>query len=650
MSEPELRILLLEDAAEDVALIERCLRKANLSFSIRIEQTRTGLLDALATYQPDLILSDYAMPQFTALDALQLLREQQRKPPLILVTGSNSDEIAAACMREGADDYILKDNLLRLPAAIANALGKHAAERERALAITALKESEARLRQKEASLREAQRVGQVGSWELDLGTGSLTWSEETYRIFGRSPDKFEVNRDRFLECLHPADREPTRRAVAEALEQKKPYRVEHRILRPDGSQRWVLTQAELVLGTNGEPVGMFGTTHDLTERRELQEQFYQSQKMEAIGLLAGGVAHDFNNLLTVIRGQTEMVLADEKLSPEGVESLKQVVGAAERAANLTNQLLTFSRKQPAHLRPLDLNIVIKDLTKMLRRIIGEDIDLQVRPAPRLPSTNADPGMIEQVLMNCAVNARDAMPRGGQLIISTEAVNVDAEIMAQNAKAQTGRHVRLTIQDTGTGIDPAVLPRVFEPFFTTKRLGKGTGLGLATVYGIVEQHHGWIDVQTSLGQGTSFSIYLPAPADLEKSTPERAAIAQVRGGAEKILLVEDDAELRQCIDVMLQRLGYEVDAATTGLEAMRIWEEKSACFDLLLTDAVMPSGFGGWDLARELRTRKAQLRVIIVSGYNHESGGQEADDRIQFLAKPFTSQALADAIRKCLDAP
>jgi len=389
---------------------------------------------------------------------------------------------------------------------------------------------------------------------------------------------------------------------------------------------------------------------EVGERKKIEAQFLQSQKMEAFGQLAGGVAHDFNNILAVIMGYSTLLMEDEGVEEGIKEHLKQVYSAGERAANLTRQLLTFSRKKEMELSPLDLNEVIANITKMLGRIIGEDIKLQWNYGSNLPTVQADEGMMEQVLMNLAVNARDAMPKGGQLTIGTARVTADTAHVQNNPEARAGECICLSVQDTGCGMTQEVKARIFEPFFTTKGVGKGTGLGLATVFGIVKQHRGWVEVESEVGVGTTFKVFLPATPVAAAAAEKATAQTQIRAGTETILLVEDEVALRGLTKLVLQRFGYRILEAASGVEALSVWEEHGTQIDLLLTDMVMPDGLTGRELARQLLARKPDLKVIYVSGYSMDSDGTAFRGREAgaFLQKPYQSQKLAQAVRDCLD--
>lgn len=389
---------------------------------------------------------------------------------------------------------------------------------------------------------------------------------------------------------------------------------------------------------------------DITERLNLEEQLRQLQKMESVGQLAGGVAHDFNNILTIIQGYCNLLQLEDQLPPRDAESLRQIATAAERAAGLTKQLLAFSRKQVMRPQRLNLNEVVGNLTKMLQRILGEDIVLQFSWEGDVPTVHADTGMIEQVLMNLAVNARDAMPQGGRLMISTTALKVGAEYIRRHPEARPGEFVCLSVRDSGCGIPPEVLPHIFEPFFTTKDVGKGTGLGLATVYGIVAQHQGWIEVNSHLGEGTTLRVCLPAAGEPEDTADDVEAAAPVRGGCETILVVEDEAGVRSLLRDVLRRYGYRVLEAVSGAAALEVWRQHGAEVDLLLTDMVMPDGLTGGELARRLTAERPDLKVIYSTGYSEELLGRNlsVEEGVNFLQKPYNPTKLAQTIRDCLD--
>jgi two-component system, cell cycle sensor histidine kinase and response regulator CckA len=415
-----------------------------------------------------------------------------------------------------------------------------------------------------------------------------------------------------------------------------------------------VTIADRILSWSFFPISSSRVVHcygaDVTEILNLEAQLRHAQKLESVGQLAAGVAHDFNNLLTVIQGYAECLLIHKPKDSFTATALEQISLASQRAASLTRQLLTFSRKQVIQPQMLDLNAVLRNLLKMIDRVVGEHIQIENQYASNLPCIEADTGMIEQVTMNLVVNARDAMPNGGTLRISTTTAQFDAEHVSRNAEALAGSFVCLTVFDTGCGMDAKTLERIFEPFFTTKAIGKGTGLGLATVYGIVKQHKGWLEVASQPGQGTTFKVYFPAATE-PKSLPAAAqALAEIScGRCETVFLVEDDAVLREFVREVLTQHKYRVVEAASGAEALQTWDQMKGEVDLLLTDMVMPNGVSGRELANQLRKRRADLKVIYSSGYSEEVIGNDFDpERAWFLPKPYNPQQLAQMVRRCLD--
>ena len=402
----------------------------------------------------------------------------------------------------------------------------------------------------------------------------------------------------------------------------------------------------------GRPRLQLSLFRDVTAHKKLEEQLRHSQKMEAIGQLAGGIAHDFNNILTVIHGHASLLVAGGDLPSTAARSAQQIVQASARAASLTRQLLTFSRRQVMEAHRLDMNEVVGNMTKMLGRILGETVVLAVQFWPEPALLLADVSMVEQVLLNLAVNARDAMPEGGNLEIRISIVDVGPDRAALHPEWQPGRFVRLSVVDTGSGIAPEHLRRVFEPFFTTKEAGKGTGLGLATVYGVVKQHQGWIEVQSELSQGTTFDVYFPASSDQPDTKTAQDTQITIPGGNERILVVEDEQPVREFVAGVLRQLGYQVWEAASGRKALEVWKAQQGAFDLLLTDLVMPEGINGRDLAERLRAESPQLKVVFTSGYSDDVVGEEfvRSHGLNYLQKPYHPQKLALVVRECLDAP
>ena len=396
--------------------------------------------------------------------------------------------------------------------------------------------------------------------------------------------------------------------------------------------------------------------NDITERLNLEAQLRHSVKMEAVGQLAAGVAHDFNNILTIIQGHAELLMQSSQLAPKNENSARQIAIAAERASQLINQLLMFSRKQVMQQRHANLNDIIQNISPMLHGLVGEHVVFEFIAAPDLPALSVDVGMMEQVLVNLVINARDAMREGGRLVLTTSQQMLEPVSSVLNPEARPGHYVCLTVADTGCGMDATTLSHMFEPFFTTKEPGKGTGLGLATVYGIVKQHQGWVVVESQLGQGTTFTLFLPSgvkPAQaVPPAQPGAPALANsaMSLGDETILVVEDEPALRELVVNVLELCGYRILQACTGVEALKVWEKHKNEIDLLLTDMVMPEGISGRQLAERLQAEDPALKVIYTSGYSPGMAGKDIAllEGFNFLAKPYPPSRLANVVRECLD--
>jgi PAS domain S-box-containing protein len=459
-----------------------------------------------------------------------------------------------------------------------------------------------------------------------------------------------INRNT-CDFIHPEDISSVSAAFQRAMAgPDQPVPAEFRFRHHDG--KWHILQSVAKSIPNFTSEGFIVVnSRNITENRKLEEQLRQSQKMEAIGQLAGGVAHDFNNILAVIQMQSDLLKNDGNLSPNQLDLARQIGATAQRGAALTHQLLLFSRKQVLQLRDLDLNQSINSMAKMLQRTLGEDIQLQFKFTLQPLIIHADPVMMDQVLMNLVVNSRDAMPKGGCLVIETSVVDFDELAGSQSPQARSGPFVCLSVSDTGSGIPPEILPHIFEPFFSTKSVGKGTGLGLATVFGIIQQHHGWINVYSEIGLGTTFRIYIPRLAKKPVQQSEQSESNSIRGGDETILLVEDDSFLRTSMRKALAQRGYHVLEAVNGIEALEIWKDHHTEIHLLLTDLIMPGGMTGKDLGEKLLKENPRLKVIYASGYSPEIAGKDFPLRegVNYLAKPFEASKLAQVVRKRIDA-
>ena len=488
----------------------------------------------------------------------------------------------------------------------------------------------------------------IGMWEHDLVSGAIVWSNTMESIYGRSRAAFPKTLDGFLALVHPDDRGGFAKSFHGFLQEGTEHTKEFRVVWPDGSIHWLESTARVRRNSSGRPVSVFGVDQDITRRRLLEEHFRQTQKMEAIGHLAGGVAHDFNNLLTAIVGFSELIVEHPEADAKIRSDAGEILNAAQSGAALTRQLLAFSRRQTLEPQILNLKNVIGTMEGLMRRLIGEQVDLVTEVEASLWPVNADKGQIEQVVINLAVNARDAMPSGGTLRITASNVELDDAFVVEHPGSAHGPHVRIAVTDTGIGMDGVVRSHLFEPFFTTKDRGKGTGLGLATVYGIVQQSHGYIAVESQIGRGSTFAVYLPQAAG-EASThlPEVHAGAN---GSETILLVEDQEEVRRVTHETLVRRGYTVLSTASAREALAVLADATVAVDLLLTDVVMP-GMDGRELGRRAAKLQPHLRVLYMSGYAHVIADPNGnlEPGLQLLQKPFTTSALLQKIRSVLDA-
>jgi PAS domain S-box-containing protein len=897
------RVLIVEDVVADAELTTRELRKTLGPCTVVQVGSEAELVRELHHLAPDVVLSDHSLPQFTAMDALRVVRRERPGTPVIIVTGSLDEETAADYIKAGAVDYVVKQRLHRVGPAVRRALAlrqalqdaaaaeaaltrserrfrklvEHASDvvtlldasgrivyssaslnptlgygpgektghsvfelvhpEDRAAAepllravlqqpdqvvrvdlriqhkdgswrdvevvaanrledaavaaivvnyhdVTERKRAEAQLRRTTEFLSQAQAVAQIGSWEWDIATDVITWTDETYRIFGLERAAGPVSYERYLALIHPEDRAAVVATVSRALETDAPFEVEHRIIHPDGSLRFLYGRGAIVTERGGRPVRLIGAVLDITARKQaeaalrrandrlqaviqsaplailsydaegivqtwnpaaermfgwtpsevigkmlpivpeeqqeacreargrvmrgerladrelvrkrkdgtavtvnrvaaplhdadgratgilgliedvtgvkrLEQQLFQAQKMEAVGRLAGGVAHDFNNLLTAILGSNDLLVETLPTDHPGRVEALETRQAALRAAELTRQLLAFSRQQVLAPRVLSLNDVVANMERMLRRLLGQDIELRMVLRDDIGAVRADPGPLEQVVMNLAVNARDAMPAGGTLTIETANMSLDATYATEHSVVVPGAYVMLAVSDTGTGMDADTKARIFEPFFTTKPKGKGTGLGLATVYGIVKQSGGYIWVYSELDEGTTFKTYLPrVDAPLDAPPAALVSTASLRG-SETVLIVEDQDEVRKLTSRMLEARGYQVLVAASGHEALRLCSQLEARraregtvkdIDLLVTDVVMP-GMSGPEVALLLAATRPQMKVLYLSGYPDESivhhGVLKAG--VAFLQKPFTAEGLSRKVRELLDA-
>jgi PAS domain S-box-containing protein len=514
--------------------------------------------------------------------------------------------------------------------------------------ITERHRAERELRESRAFLERSQEVGHIGSWTSGVGDdSSLAWSKEVFRIFGVRAEDFDGTLASFLDRVHPDDLQEVQEARRTAVAEGKVHSIEHRIVRPDGTVRWVLELADVERDDEGTPLRLIGVVQDITARRALEEQLQQAHRMESIGRLAGGVAHDFNNLLTAILGYAELLLAEMPAGARQRSAVDEILAAGHRAAALTRQLLAFSRRQVLSPQVIDLTSLVNEMRGLLQRLIGEDVTLETGFQP-VGRVRADTSQLEQVIMNLAVNARDAMPRGGTLTIATEERTID-ELFASRYERLPGRYARLSVQDTGIGMEAAVRAHIFEPFYTTKERAKGTGLGLATVYGIVQQSGGIIEVDSAPGFGSRFDIYLPCVEGAAEVGPPPAAEARPTTSSETVLLVEDEKLVRDLVHEILASAGYRVLVADGPEAALQLSGQRREPIHIIVTDVIMP-GMSGPDLVKKVVVEHPEAAILFLSGYTDDALARHGMlETRNFLQKPFSPTDLLDKVRAILTA-
>jgi len=661
------RILIVDDEQHNRNLLEVMLRPEG--FLLTSAASGEEAIALIAQQPPDLILLDIMMPGMDGYEVASRIKGAlaTKNIPIIMVTALDDRAARMLGLSAGAEDFLSKPvdraelcvrvrNLLRLKAygdyhdQYSQMLEDEVGSRTADLVVrtNTLEEHATALRRSEERTNYALGAAGMGVWELDVATRRLTWSETMAPLFGLTPEQAPTTAEAFLALIHPDDRRLVEDSLATTMRDGTDYEVEFRALWPDGSARWNAGQARMVRDSDGTPMRLLGIGTDISERKSLEAQFRQAQKMEAVGLLAGGVAHDFNNLLTAILGYSTFVIDTFGPQDRRRADMEEVLKAGQRAAVLTRQLLAFSRKQVLQPTSVDLNALVMGIRQMLARLIGETVDLVPILAPDLGTVRADPGQLEQVLMNLVLNARDAMPSGGRLAVETANVELDQSFML-DVTIHPGSYVLLAVSDNGIGMNEATKQRLFEPFFTTKEHGKGTGLGLATVYGIVKQTGGYIWVYSEPGKGATFKIYLPRVSGDGKVPDAVVVEEEMPAGTETVLLVEDEQAVRLLTRRILERAGYRVFDAANAEQAEALFERHGSVFNLLVTDVIMP-GASGPRLFERLARQRPDLKVLYVSGYTGDTIVHQGEPAhgVEFLRKPFTADALNRRVREVLD--
>ena len=633
-----IRILCLETDSADVELMVSALDLGGMKVSMTRVDTRESFLEALRTGEFDVVFADDSRPGFDGISALKLLRERGHSTGFLLVSQTCGQETVIEALNAGANDYVSKDNLTRLAPAVRRVVREVETAAERESVIAALLDSE----RKYHDLVERSGVAIVA----DDRKGRLTLFNPAFcDLFGYLKD--ELRGKSIWDLVHPDDREAVR------SRHRNRYSVDPRTnrwyvfrgLRKDGLvvHLEINTNAQI---ENDEVIGTLSFLHDVTAQKQLEQQLAQAQKLEALGQLAGGIAHDFNNLLMSIMGSAELLGLEGLKEDNESQELVVIRESVTRGAALTQRLLAIARQQVLKMEALDLWPVAADEFKILRRVIPENIRLDLVEPQELPSVIADRGQIGQVLMNLVVNSRDAMPCGGKITIRLASRRLSVVDAEARPGVIAGDYVRLEVQDTGVGMDAVTLARVFEPFFSTKEEGEGTGMGLATVYGIVKQHKGFIEIESAPGEGARFDVYLPVTTQGVAIKPVSEALGAQRGD-ETILVVEDEENVRTTLVEVLKTQGYEVIEAADGSEALEILKAEIAV-DLVVSDVVMPE-LGGRELMRGARRVAPDLAFLFSSGYTDADLREllATEERASFIAKPFTIDQLSSAVRRAL---
>jgi two-component system, cell cycle sensor histidine kinase and response regulator CckA len=637
-----LRILVIENSPADAELNLLELTRAGFRCEPKIVAMRAEFLELLGRFSFDIVLADYRLSGWTGMDAFAAIRQAGRDVPFILVTGTVGEEVAVECIKQGVTDFVLKEHSKRLPLVVARALEERAVRDGRSFMVEAL-------RQSEANSLFLFAHNPLSMWVVERATLQI------FQVNDAALRSYGYARTDFLRMiaseLHPEEEAPQFLAAFQAGNSRNPLAGQWHHRRKDRS----MIDVEIFLNSMeyaGHPAALI-VALDITERRVLEQQLRHAQKFEAIGQLAGGIAHDFNNVIGAIQGWAEMG-EDQAASHSPVLEgyFKKIHSQCDRVTALIRKLLAFARRQILESRSLSLNQTAQDVINLLENVIGKDIEIKKDLADDLSSVRADPTQVEQVLMNLCINSRDAMPKGGRITIETRNAAFSEEDCRRIPGLQPGRFAELRVRDTGIGMDAGVREKIFEPFFTTKEAGKGTGLGLATVYGIVKQHSGFVQVESELGRGSTFRVFLPVEVTTSARRSETPIFEDVpvRGGSETILLADDHIGICEMAQSVLTAKGYEVLVAHDGQEAMKIFLAHRDRISLVLLDVIMPKR-SGTEVFADITALNPGVIVLFATGYSNEIAAL-ADlvaRGVSILRKPYSPAALCRRVREVLDA-
>jgi two-component system, cell cycle sensor histidine kinase and response regulator CckA len=625
-----LRVLIVEDSEDDTLLVLRELRRGGYQVESDRVETPATMQDALEIQAWDIVISDYTMPAFNALDALKILQSKGLDVPFLIVSGTIGEETAVAAMKAGAQDYLLKGNLARLVPAVEREL-REAEDRQR------WHSAEQALALSEDRFETLCISAPLAIFQCDVKGKAVYINPLWEQISGLSAA--ESLGDVWLQAIHPEDRKNVNESWQRTIASRQSWVSEHRLLAPQGETRWVRTLANPMHSSEGQFLGFVGTVENITEKKSLEAQFLRAQRLESLGTLASGIAHDLNNILTPIIGIVQLLpLKIPKLDEPTQRLLKILNESTHRGADLVKQILAFTVGVEGKPAITQISHLLREIHNIIRQTFPKTIELSTELPQDLWLIPADATLLHQVFMNLCVNARDAMPQGGILLISAENLTIDENYARMNLDAQIGSYVVVTIADTGMGIPPQTLDRIFDPFFTTKEIGKGTGLGLSTVLGIVKSHRGFIEIDSEVGKGTRFRVYLPAT-----DSPQTEAVVNPvipKGKGELILVVDDEVAVKEVTQITLETHGYTVMTASDGVEAIALYAQYRNEISVVVLDIMMPF-LDAATTVRTLSKLNPQVQIVAMSGLaTQESVMQTMSQQLQaFLAKPFTAQEL-----------